>query len=89
MYNAMPDGFWLYLDDWNPTTVVNPNSPPIQFAYGPTRGDGDNHRPEYGDSIRDAYIANGIGDRFIGQTEGIGDGYQYPDLLKFSQTYFD
>ena len=89
MFNALPDAFWQHLDDWNPDTEVNPNSPPIQLVYGPTTGDGNEHRPENGESIRDEYIANGIGDRFIGLTEGIGNGYPYPDLLNFAQTYFD
>ncbi len=89
MYNAVPDSFWLFTDQWNPDDFVNPKSPPIEFVYGPTRGDGDSHRPENGDSIRAEYEANGIEDRFIAQTEGLGDSYKFPTLLTFAQAYFD
>ena len=62
MSNALPDGFWEF--DWDPTTDVNSASPVAYFAYRPTPGDGDGHRPENGEAIGAAYADLGIGDRF-------------------------
>lgn len=71
-YNGLPEGFWQAPTIWTPVVDVNPDSPPVYFAFGPDRDDNDTHNPVFADPAIARYQELGIGDR-VSSTEGMWD----------------